>query len=128
MRAWILASIALLVGTTAACSSGPKLDPLPASVDLAKAPTTTIRMTAKKFDFEPADVHVKAGTLVTLEVTSIDGTHGIAIEDYGIDVRLEEGVTNTVRFYAPAPGVHDFRCSHFCGLGHRRMKGRIVVE
>jgi heme/copper-type cytochrome/quinol oxidase subunit 2 len=26
------------------------------------------------------------------------------------------------------PGTYSFKCSEFCGMGHRDMKGQIVVE
>ncbi len=85
-------------------------------------------MTAEHFHFTPEDLHVKQGTLLTLKIKSIDGTHGFNLGDFGIDIRLEEGVTNTVEIYLPKKGEYGFRCSHFCGLGHLGMKGTLHVE
>jgi len=33
-----------------------------------------------------------------------------------------------VEFVAAQPGTYAFKCSDFCGMGHRDMKGQIVVE
>jgi len=101
---------------------------VPASVDRTKVPHQTVEMTARKFEFIPAEVHVKQGTLVTLEVQSTQGTHGIAIDRFSIDELLDEGVKKTIIFYAAQPGEIPFRCSHFCGLGHLSMKGKFIVE
>jgi cytochrome c oxidase subunit II len=103
-------------------------EPIPASIDPAKVPQQKVEMTAKKFEFNPAEVHVKQGTLVTLEVQSIEGTHGIAIGLFGIDESLPQGEKKTIRFYAAEKGEIPFSCSHFCGLGHFSMKGKFIVE
>ncbi len=125
MRTIVLAGL-LLVGATA-CSSQ-HLDPKPPGVDYAHVPVLSLKVTAKKFEFLPAEIHVKAGTLVKLELQSIEGTHGFALDDFGLDVELEEGVAVPVEFYVPAPATHPFHCSHFCGSGHFGMKGHVVVE
>jgi cytochrome c oxidase subunit 2 len=123
----------LLVGVSLAvlllaCSASKQFDPIPIGLDTTKVPHETIEMTAEHFHFTPEDLHVKQGTLLTLKIKSIDGTHGFSLGDFGIDIRLEEGVTNTVEIYLPRKGDYGFRCSHFCGLGHLGMKGTLHVE
>jgi heme/copper-type cytochrome/quinol oxidase subunit 2 len=85
-------------------------------------------MTAEHFHFTPEEIHVKRGTLLTLKIKSIDGTHGFKLGEYGIDLTLEEGETNTVEMYLQQAGEFGFRCSHFCGIGHLGMKGKLLVE
>ena len=109
------------------CASGRFADSLQ-GVDRATVPHQVVSMTAERYDFAPEEVHVKAGTLVTLTITSLDDVHGFDLPDWGIDVRLEPDDPVTVEFFAPEPGTYDFRCSHFCGMGHFGMSGRIVVE
>src|SRR5216684_3059826 len=41
--------------------------------------------------------------------------------------QLTKGETTTIEFVAQTEGKYSFRCCHTCGLGHRRMKGQIVV-
>jgi cytochrome c oxidase subunit 2 len=110
------------------CSVSKEFDSIPAGLDTTKVPRETIEMTAQHFHFAPEDLHVKQGTLLTLKIRSIDGTHGFSLGDFGIDVRLEEGVTNTVEVYLPKKGEYGFHCSHFCGIGHSWMKGTLHVE
>ena len=85
-------------------------------------------MTAERYACSPDEVHVKAGTLVTLEITAQDGTHGISLPDYTIDVSLPEKHPVKVRFYAASRGEQSVTCSHLCGIGHFWMGGKIVVE
>jgi heme/copper-type cytochrome/quinol oxidase subunit 2 len=33
----------------------------------------------------------------------------------------------TVTFTPDKPGTYPFKCARFCGLGHGKMKGEIVV-
>ena len=89
--------------------------------------TVTITMTAKKYEFSPSTITVKQGQLVKLEVTALDRSHGLAIKDYDIDAQLDKGKTVAVEFVAGKPGEFSFKCSDFCGLGHGKMKGKLVV-
>jgi heme/copper-type cytochrome/quinol oxidase subunit 2 len=128
MRATIRIAAAVLAGVLpTACSSARFAGSLE-GLDRASAPHQTVSMTAERYDFDPAELHVKAGTLVTLTITALDDVHGFRLADWDIDVRLEPDVPVTVEFYAATPGSYDFQCSHFCGLGHFGMSGTLVVE
>lgn len=89
--------------------------------------TVTVTMTAKKYEFSPSVVTVKKGQRVKLEVTALDRSHGLAIKDYNVDTDLKKGVPATIEFVADKEGEFTFKCSDFCGLGHSRMKGKLVV-
>jgi cytochrome c oxidase subunit II len=104
-----------------------------------------IEVSAKKYEYSPSPVHVKAGTTVQLKITAVDHDHGFKI---GAEVdgarpggkaglvfsspqdcwQLEKGETTTIEFLAQTSGTYTFKCCHTCGLGHRGMKGQIIVE
>ncbi len=129
LRSFAVLSVTIsFVLIVSGCSASKQFDPIPADLDTTKVPHETIEMTAEHFHFTPEDLHVKQGTLLTLKIKSIDGTHGFNLGDFGIDIGLEEGVTNTVEIYLPKKGEYGFRCSHFCGLGHLGMKGTLHVD
>ncbi|MGH9359399.1 MAG: cupredoxin domain-containing protein [Terriglobia bacterium] len=90
--------------------------------------TRVIKMTAKKFQFDPKVITVNQGDRVELTVTSLDTTHGIQIKGYGINRKLKKGVPTTIEFTANKAGTFPFRCSVWCGMGHRRMKGQLIVK
>lgn len=85
------------------------------------------RITAKQFVFEPSIIEVHKGDKVRLLVMSLDIPHGIAIPEYGINERLDPGKLVTIEFNATKEGTFLAYCSVFCGPGHNKMKGKIVV-
>ncbi len=105
---------------------------LSARAQQAGAPTASqvrvINMSAKKYQFDPQVITVNQGERVQLIVTALDRDHGIRIVGYNINRRLKKGVPTTIEFTANKPGTFSFRCSVFCGLGHRRMKGQLIVK
>ena len=111
-----------------ACGSSKQFDAIPSDIDRQNVPKETIEMTAESYKFTPEVIRVKAGTLVTLKIKAIDGTHGFQMSAFGIDERLDENEPKAIEFYAPKKGEYPFRCSHFCGLGHLGMTGQLIVE
>jgi cytochrome c oxidase subunit II len=97
---------------------------------LAASPAHMVRiqMTARKYIFNPDVIAVKQGDHVGLVITAVDHDHGIAIPAFGVNQHLKKGVPTTVSFIASKAGTFAFRCSVFCGLGHRHMKGKLVVK
>ena len=114
----------LIVG----CGTSQRFTAVPESVDKEKVPHETVEMTAEHFHFTPDVVRVHQGSLVTIRLRSIDGTHGFNLGAFGIDERIEENETKVIEFYAAEKGEFSFKCSHFCGIGHLGMNGKIIVE
>ena len=119
----------------------PKASPVAAEDQKVQA----VELTAKKYEYSPSPVHVKSGTKVQLRITATDHDHGfkiLAVPDgalpNGADGlvfssaqecwQLKKGETTTIEFLAQTPGTYAFKCCHTCGLGHRGMKGQIVVD
>jgi cytochrome c oxidase subunit II len=112
----------------AGCGTSQQFAAIPADLDQSAVPRKTIEMTAEHYHFTPEEIHIPQGTLVTLKITSIDGTHGFSLGTYGIDETIPEKETKTIEFYAAKRGEYGFHCSHFCGIGHLGMTGRIIVD
>jgi cytochrome c oxidase subunit II len=104
-----------------------------------------IEVTAKKYEYSPAPIRVKSGAKVQLKITAADHDHGFSILTIpdGADSngsaglvftspqecwQLKKGETTTIEFLAQTPGTYSFKCCHTCGLGHRGMKGQLVVD
>jgi heme/copper-type cytochrome/quinol oxidase subunit 2 len=118
---------------------------LPESTRANNQDLQVIEVTAKKYEYSTSPVHVKAGTKVQLKITAIDHDHGFKIgtvpdgasssDKAGLIFtseqecwQLKKGETTTVEFLPQTPGTYSFKCCHTCGLGHKGMKGQIVVE
>src|SRR5438309_9252654 len=87
-----------------------------------------IKVTANKFEFDPNPITVKKGDHVKLVITALDRDHGFKLEAFNIDQKLKKGDPATIEFTADKAGTFPFRCSDFCGMGHRKMKGKLVVQ
>ena len=94
----------------------------------AQGESNEIKVTAKKYEFAPSAIHVKKGDHVKLVITATDKDHGFKLDAFQIDQLLKKGQATTVEFTADRAGTFPFECSHFCGLGHKKMKGELVVE
>ena len=109
--------------------------------------TQVVEMTAKRYEFSPAQVRVKLGMKIQLRITAIDRDHGFTIvrDPVGNDSsphpglvftspagndgwRLNKGKETMIEFVARATGTYNFNCSLVCGFHHGRMKGRLIVD
>ena len=96
--------------------------------DSRPAPARVFEMTASRFKFEPSTLQVAEGDRVRLTLRSGDTEHGFAIKKLDVKVAVPKtGEPVTVEFVAGKAGTYDFKCSEYCGSGHGRMKGQLVV-
>jgi cytochrome c oxidase subunit 2 len=100
-----------------------------AGICLAEEPTEQreIKVIARKYAFEPKTITVRKGDHVRLVVTSEDVAHGIAIQEFNVDQRIDAKKSKVVEFTADREGRFRISCSVFCGDGHADMEGELVV-
>ena len=82
----------------------------------------------KQAEYSPNGIHVKQGQTVRLLITAMDRKQGFEIKELGIKMELEKGREAAVEFVAAKAGEFEFHCTVFCGFGHGRMKGKLIVE
>jgi cytochrome c oxidase subunit II len=87
-----------------------------------------IQVTLRKYEFSPGSLRVKKGERVRLIMAAVDHDHGFKLDDFDINQKVRKGTTAIVEFTADRSGTFQFRCSNVCGLGHRGMKGTLVVQ
>lgn len=99
---------------------------LPVPFDVA--PTThEVTMAADQFSFDPPVLHVNRGDRVILTLHSTDVVHGLYLDGYGLETRVEPGISQQVEFVADRVGKFRYRCSVSCGTLHPFMIGELVV-
>jgi heme/copper-type cytochrome/quinol oxidase subunit 2 len=118
---------------------------LPRSAAAQIQDVQVIEITAKKYEYSASPIHLKSGTKVQLKITAADHDHGFKIAALPDGAatngtagliftspqdcwQLKQGQPTTIEFLAQSSGTYTFRCCHTCGLGHRGMKGQIVVD
>jgi len=89
-------------------------------------------MMAVRSFFAPDVIRVNKGDEVTLHITNIEQTrdelHGLAINDYNINIVIDPGETKSVTFTANKAGVYAFYCTNFCSALHQEMQGYFLVK
>jgi cytochrome c oxidase subunit 2 len=99
--------------------------PLPFS----PAPVThEVTMTADQFAFDPPVLRVNYGDRVRLTLKASDVVHGYYLDGYGIQTRVQPGISQQVEFVADQLGKYRYRCSVSCGTLHPFMIGELVVK
>jgi cytochrome c oxidase subunit 2 len=100
----------------------------PAAGPAAPGDVHEIAMTAKQYEFNPSLITVRKGEKVRLIITATDRDHGFKLDAFRIDQVLKKGDPTTIEFTADKVGTFEFKCSVYCGRGHGKMKGKVVVE
>jgi cytochrome c oxidase subunit 2 len=110
----------ILLLTVLLCAAG--ADTAPVAAD------RQFEVTASRFKFEPDTLEVTEGDRVLVIIRSTDVEHGFAIKK--LKVKAEIGKTGDpvrVEFVARKAGTYEISCTEYCGMGHSRMKGKLVV-
>ena len=95
----------------------------------AGAPVKEIEVSAKKYEFTPAEIEVPVNTLLRLHLKATDKEHGFELKSVKDScVKFKPGAPATIEFYADKAGELEFSCCKRCGMGHGKMKGKLVVK
>jgi cytochrome c oxidase subunit 2 len=93
----------------------------------AIATPNVVDVSAKRFEFTPKEIHLRAGEPVTIRLSSTDRAHGLLIKELGVDLDADLDHPDTVTI-TPKAGVYPAICDHYCGAGHGNMKMTVIVE
>ncbi len=100
--------------------------PLPQTVSPAPQ-GRVIHVEASQFSYSPSVISVNPGDTLTIELTSKDVVHGLAVDGYGLSVQADPGQTRPLTFVADRPGSFRIRCNVTCGAMHPFMIGELKV-
>jgi cytochrome c oxidase subunit 2 len=114
MRRGIIAK-AIFVGTVAVGSYA-----LSGSAFAQEAPKK-IDVSVKKFAYEPAEITLKKGQPVLIELTTQDVAHGLKFKELNLNTKIEKAKTAELAFTPSQVGDFVGHCSVFCGSGHGSM-------
>lgn len=85
-------------------------------------------MTAKNYSFGPAEIRVKKGSMVRVELSIEEGFHDWVLDEFGARTpQSGAGKTVTAEFVADRAGVFEY----YCSVGKHRelgMIGKLIVE
>ena len=87
-----------------------------------------IEITAKRFEYQPAEVHVRAGEPIVFALRSLDRQHGFSLPDFHLRTDIPAGATVRLPWTPTTRGHFEFSCDVYCGSGHEGMSGTLIVE
>ncbi len=93
----------------------------------AQGAPRVIPVTAKKFTYDPNEIHLKLGESVVLELTSLDVVMGFNCPDFKARSDVPPGRVTRVELKPDKAGTFPFFCDVFCGSGHEDMNGMFIV-
>jgi mono/diheme cytochrome c family protein len=100
-------------------------------------PDRVIALREHKWQYEPAEIRIKAGDVVRVEFSVTDNGlgagHGFAIDGYDQEVFINGamvGAPQSVTFRIDRPGRYKYYCATQCSTTelHPRMNGVLIVE
>src|SRR3989338_10939780 len=87
-----------------------------------------IELKASKYKFEPDPIVVKKGEKVRVVASSSDVTHGISIPEFKLNLAIPAGKESAAEFSPDKEGTFTVYCSVYCGTGHGKMQGKVIVK
>lgn len=89
--------------------------------------TRQFTVQASQFAFDPPTLRVNRGDRVVITLEATDVVHGLYLDEYDVNVRVEPGLSKQIEFVAEKTGKFRYRCSVSCGSLHPFMIGELVV-
>jgi cytochrome c oxidase subunit 2 len=86
-----------------------------------------VRITARKFTYEPAELTLRLNEPVVFQLTTLDVVMGFSVPDFGVRGTIVPGQTTEVAMTPTKIGDFTFLCDVFCGSGHENMDGTLHV-
>ncbi len=87
-----------------------------------------VKLKSSKYKFDPDPIVVKKGEKVRLVASSLDVAHGISIPEFNFNLSIPAGKESAAEFSADKEGTFTSYCSVYCGTGHGKMQGKLVVK
>lgn len=89
-----------------------------------------VRIIAKMWSFDPFEIVLKNPKKIIFKIVSEDVIHGFTIVNTNVNVMIIPGYITTITYEPPEDlkGELLFICSEYCGSGHHRMYGKLIIE
>jgi cytochrome c oxidase subunit 2 len=99
--------------------------PIDESASLPEGMTLMKVVASNDFVFDQAEYKVKVGDKVRLKLSNKSGVHGIHIDE--LQVALDNDHPEMDLEFTE-PGEYRIYCSIPCGVGHKTMESKLIVE
>lgn len=73
-------------------------------------------------------LHLPVGRAALLLLRSHDVLHSFSVAAFRVKQDIVPGMSISTMFTPTLPGTYEIGCAELCGLGHYRMRGRVIVH
>lgn len=87
-----------------------------------------IEVESFRYSYSPNIIVINSGERVKIKFSTGDTEHGFKISEINFDLKAKKGKPSKGEFIAPKPGIYEITCSVYCGSGHKKMTGKLVVR
>mgnify|MGYP006048185299 FL=1 len=94
---------------------------------VAPPPGSDVYLLARLWAFYPI-LELENGKTYRWHLTSMDYNHGFSLQPANITLQLVPGFEHVVTVTPNQAGTYSVVCNEYCGIGHHRMVGRIIVK
>ena len=94
---------------------------------VAPPPGSHLYMQGTMWAWKPV-LRLQEGASYTLHLSSLDVNHGFSLYPANVNFQIVPGYDYGLRITPNSPGDYKVICNEFCGIGHHRMLGKIIVE
>ncbi len=104
------------------------------SFGFAEEEVQEVAVIARRWEFFPSTITVRKDVPVKIHLTTVDVSHGFSLPDFSqgswvvSSDKLKKGQIVTFTYTFTKAGEFTYACNVFCGSGHPKMKGKIIVE
>lgn len=130
LGAALLAStrLAASTGQAAGAGHGPaNRDVAPQGTSTRRGQTRRVELGLSRFTFSRVEIHAQSGETLTLALTSSDFVHGFSVPELNARLDVPPGSSHELTLPALPEGRFIYLCDNFCGEGHDKMSGLLVV-
>ena len=90
-------------------------------------PGSDIYLRAMMWSWYPV-LKLKKDAQYRLHISSMDVQHGFSLLPINLNLQILPGYDHVVTITPTQAGEYTIVCNEFCGIGHHRMTGKILVE
>ena len=94
---------------------------------VAPPPGSDVYLQASMWKWTPI-LQLQEGASYTLHLSALDVNHGFSLYPANVNFQVVPGYDYGLKITPNNAGEYKVICNEFCGIGHHRMLGKIVVE
>lgn len=91
------------------------------------APGTDIYLLGRMWQWYPV-LKLREGETYRLHMSSTDLQHGFSLQPLNMNFQVSPGYDHVITITPTSAGEFTIVCNEFCGIGHDRMIGKLLVE